>query len=424
MHAYKETNRRLSLAYALLLSLSVLIIASCGDPLTWNADVRSFVEDGLTVVSVTGYSAQTLGVPKTIIPSVDETVVTINLLNPRSVSIDAEVHWTDDSLFNALPVLTVAGPTQLSVRFSPSPLAEWQDLDFSIDLAAPELNRTYAPYELSIHCNTPPADVSGLVCTSGPGSLTLTWADPPDADLDEIRIQYSGPTTGTVTADPGDQTAVISGLASMQMFTLLVTAFDGEALSSTGESASGAPDNFTVSGAGWTVFIALTPPTAVVTGYTGNNLSANIPADVGGFPVTEIRPGAFYDGSGNIIGVTIPNTVTEIGDSAFAYCWAIGSLVIPDSVVTIGAYAFQNLSACTVFTIPDSVMSIGNYAFYQCFSVTTINVYCPVPPALGSGAFEDCTVLTAIYVPAGTLAAYQAAPGWSTYSALLQEGGW
>ena len=70
----------------------------------------------------------------------------------------------------------------------------------------------------------------------------------------------------------------------------------------------------------------------------------------------------------------IPNTVTEIGKSAFYYCSKMTSITIPDSVTTIGAGAFEGCSSLTEITIPQSVTSIGYEAFVYCGKLMAINI--------------------------------------------------
>ena len=48
-------------------------------------------------------------------------------------------------------------------------------------------------------------------------------------------------------------------------------------------------------------------------------------------------------------------------------------MTIPDSVTSIGSSAFYNCSSLTSVTIPDSVTSIGGAAFNGCSSLTTVN---------------------------------------------------
>ena len=56
---------------------------------------------------------------------------------------------------------------------------------------------------------------------------------------------------------------------------------------------------------------------------------------------------------------TIPNSVTAIGNFAFAYCYGLTSIVIPNSVTEIGNGAFEGCAGLTSVVIPNSVTSIG-----------------------------------------------------------------
>ena len=106
-----------------------------------------------------------------------------------------------------------------------------------------------------------------------------------------------------------------------------------------------------------------------------------------GNSVTTIGNNAFQYCSGFTGNLTIGNSVTSIGNSAFNYCRSFtGSLIIPNSVTSIGAYAFYYCSGFTGnLAIGNSVTSIGNYAFANCYgftgnltipnSVTTISDY-------------------------------------------------
>ena len=68
---------------------------------------------------------------------------------------------------------------------------------------------------------------------------------------------------------------------------------------------------------------------------------------------------------------TIPDSVTTIGDYAFADCDSLTSVTFPDGVTTIGWYAFDDCSALVSVTIPNTVMTIEN-AFIGCTSLTDI----------------------------------------------------
>ena len=91
--------------------------------------------------------------------------------------------------------------------------------------------------------------------------------------------------------------------------------------------------------------------------------------------------------------ITIPNSVTSIGNSAFSGCTSLTSITIPNSVTSIGPVAFGYCSSLTSITIPNSVTSIGNYAFEYCSSLTSITIPNSVT-SIGGHAFYGCSKLT------------------------------
>ena len=71
---------------------------------------------------------------------------------------------------------------------------------------------------------------------------------------------------------------------------------------------------------------------------------------------------------------TIPNSVTTIGDFAFASCKELTSITIQNSVTTIGASAFEYCERLTAITIPNSVTNIGNEAFSNCENLASVTM--------------------------------------------------
>jgi hypothetical protein len=108
-----------------------------------------------------------------------------------------------------------------------------------------------------------------------------------------------------------------------------------------------------------------------ITKYTGAKAEARIPPRIQNLPVKVIGDEAFKGGDwvegkavfrdNCLASVTIPNSVTHIGDSAFALN-QLTSVIIPDSVTHIGDSAFA-WNQLTSVTIPDSVTHIGDSAF-------------------------------------------------------------
>ncbi len=111
--------------------------------------------------------------------------------------------------------------------------------------------------------------------------------------------------------------------------------------------------------------------------------------------VTSIGDWAFYNCTG-LTSITIGNSVTSIGDDAFYNCTGLTSITIPNSVTSIGRYAFYNCTGLTSITIPNSVTSIGRYAFDGCTGLTSVTIGNSVT-SIGEAAFRDCRKLYDIY---------------------------
>ena len=120
--------------------------------------------------------------------------------------------------------------------------------------------------------------------------------------------------------------------------------------------------------------------------------------------------------------VEIGNSMTSIGSDAFSYCYSLSSITIPDGVTSIGSYAFRYCHSLSSITIPDSVTSIGSYAFSYCYGMKEYHLLPATPPTLSStSAFTNIPDDCIIYVPAGSLEAYQTATNWSAYADQMQE---
>ena len=113
--------------------------------------------------------------------------------------------------------------------------------------------------------------------------------------------------------------------------------------------------------------------------------------------VTEIGEEAFRDCS-SLTSVTIPNSVTKIGFSAFYGCSSLTSVTIPNSVTSISAYTFSGCSSLTSVTIPNSVTSISWCAFEGCSSLTSVTIPNSVT-SIDWSAFWGCSSLTSVTIP-------------------------
>lgn len=94
--------------------------------------------------------------------------------------------------------------------------------------------------------------------------------------------------------------------------------------------------------------------------------------------------------------MSIPSSVTQIGDYAFNGCTDFSSLKLPSGVHWIGSYAFAGCKSLTSVTLPSGVIWIKSYTFYGCESLRSINLHSDLE-YIGEKAFEGCKGLTSIY---------------------------
>ena len=148
------------------------------------------------------------------------------------------------------------------------------------------------------------------------------------------------------------------------------------------------------------------------------------------YTVTSIASNAFYKdpsyGSSALISVTIPSTITSIGDRAFGNnvgllivhfnasnctyagstysnrafvgCTNISSVDLGSSVTTVPSYLCYGLSGLSSITIPNSVTNIGDSAFCGCTGLTSV-IMSNSLINISTSAFRGCTGLTSITLP-------------------------
>ena len=162
------------------------------------------------------------------------------------------------------------------------------------------------------------------------------------------------------------------------------------------------------------------------------------------YPITTLNIGesvqkipAYFATNSLITSITIPNSVTSIGESAFENCEYLTSVTLPENA-TIDTSAFYQSGYSTIDTVDnvvyclshETLANIGNYTFERVFNVTfTIgdSIYAPncatvwshTPELSGDlvltsyvyngvsypitsidyGAFMDCSGLTSVIIP-------------------------
>ena len=125
--------------------------------------------------------------------------------------------------------------------------------------------------------------------------------------------------------------------------------------------------------------------------------------DISEVNITALPTRAFH-ASENVENLILPNTLTTIGSKMFAES-TLKFVIIPVGVTTIEQAAFEKCTALTSIEIPASVETIGDSAFMGCSKLATVTFekgsqLKTIGGRYGSGAFANCTALTAIEIPA------------------------
>ena len=104
--------------------------------------------------------------------------------------------------------------------------------------------------------------------------------------------------------------------------------------------------------------------------------------------VTAIAPSTFAYCT-ELTDVTLPAALVQIGEAAFRGCSSLKSVTIPAGVKTLPAYAFGNCSSLADVTLPTGLTEVADYAFARCNALTTLDLPAALTKLTGA-AFAGC----------------------------------
>ena len=112
--------------------------------------------------------------------------------------------------------------------------------------------------------------------------------------------------------------------------------------------------------------------------------------------VTSIGNYAFSNCK-KLTAISIPDSVTSISDSAFSDCQKLASVQWSQNLQTIGRSSFSGCSSLENIVVPKTVKTVGAYAFYNCTSISSVS-FTDNPKGgfyvdIQSSAFSNCTAL-------------------------------
>ena len=164
-------------------------------------------------------------------------------------------------------------------------------------------------------------------------------------------------------------------------------------------STNAAGSTITVNGQSMTLGqgdnMVLEYPTAITSVKATNNTALTaitIPDTVASIENGDYGTGAFYKCTA-LASVSLPDTMTMIGDYAFSGCHALGSVTLPNTLVSIGKRAFRSCSSLVSITIPEGVTSIGIQTFRECHALGSVTLPNTLV-SIGDSAFALCEKLT------------------------------
>lgn len=102
---------------------------------------------------------------------------------------------------------------------------------------------------------------------------------------------------------------------------------------------------------------------------------------------TSIGVSAFEETA--ITSVVLPNTITTLNENAFRKCQSLTSVSLPSGLTTLPKNCFNQCTNLTSVIIPDNVTSIDAGAFSGCSGLTSITIPNSVT-SIGSSAFSNC----------------------------------
>ena len=164
------------------------------------------------------------------------------------------------------------------------------------------------------------------------------------------------------------------------------------------------------------------------------------------YDVAAIAPRAFWQSK--VTEVQIPNSVTMIGDAAFADAdqltsitlplglkavsrymlagTALSSVVLPEGVTDIGRGAFEDCTYLRTIFLPFSLKTIGERAFGYCVALNEIYSDAAMPPlTMSDNTFEGCGTIQVMLADGATTRRYQDDPVWGNddlFSLWIDEG--
>ena len=141
---------------------------------------------------------------------------------------------------------------------------------------------------------------------------------------------------------------------------------------------------------------------ATITGYSGSVSALAIPQTIDGHTVVAIGDDAFRGTC--LVNVTIPDTVTEIGDWAFSACKQLSTVQLSNNLTKLGLHVFSDCTSLTSIRIPKSLETAYSSTWYPggpfsgCVALQSVELETGMTKIPGN-LFDSCPGFTTITIP-------------------------
>ena len=119
-----------------------------------------------------------------------------------------------------------------------------------------------------------------------------------------------------------------------------------------------------------------------------------------------------FQSCSKLTSLTLPSSLAYIGNYAFSGCNITGTLTMSTSLIHIGDYAFASIQGIDTLTfLPTAGTSIGERAFYNCDGIISLIMYSPSVVSIGRTSFDDSEGMTNVILPSSLTSMEAAAFG-------------
>ena len=133
--------------------------------------------------------------------------------------------------------------------------------------------------------------------------------------------------------------------------------------------------------------------------------------------IKEIPSNAFT-GCSKLEKLHIPEGVEVLGLDCFAICLAVKEVSLPSTLRAISRGAFWRCTSLKEIAIPASVETIGEYVFHDCWSLTDVYNYAPIPQRIPPIYNKKGITL---HVPRGSEELYRQADNWNAAEVVVGD---